>query len=94
LSKDFSANKFMPEVGYGLVCDPNSLESLELTISETHQEHGSINISNVDWFDKLPIGSLVRILPNHSCLTCAGHSSYNILENNMITDSWERINGW
>ena len=94
LSKDFSANKFMPEVGYGLVCDPNSVEALGLTISEIHQEHGSINISNVDWFDKLPIGSLVRILPNHSCLTCAGHSSYNILENNMITDSWERINGW
>ena len=94
LSKDISANKFMPEVGYGLVCDPNSGEHLGLNISEIHQEHGAIDISNSDWFDNLPIGSLVRVLPNHSCLTCAGHSSYNVLENNMIIDNWRRTNGW
>ena len=62
--------------------------------SEFLQEHGAIDISNPDWFDNLPIGSLVRVLPNHSCLTCAGHSSYNILENNMIIDNWKRTNGW
>jgi D-serine deaminase-like pyridoxal phosphate-dependent protein len=67
---------------------------LGLNVSEIHQEHGSINIYNLDWFDKLPIGSLVRILPNHSCLTCAGFTNYNILENNMITDTWSRTNGW
>ena len=94
LSKDISANRFMPEVGYGLVCDPNSGEYLGLNISEIHQEHGAIDISNSDWFDNLPIGSLVRVLPNHSCLTCAGHSSYNVLENNMIIDNWRRTNGW
>jgi D-serine deaminase-like pyridoxal phosphate-dependent protein len=84
----------MPEVGYGLVCDPNSGKYLGLNISEIHQEHGAIDISNSDWFDNLPIGSLVRVLPNHSCLTCASHSSYNILENNMIIDNWRRTNGW
>ena len=94
LSKDISANRFMPEVGYGLICDPNSGEHLGLNISEIHQEHGAIDISNSDWFDNLPIGSLVRVLPNHSCLTCAGHSSYNILENHMIIDNWRRTNGW
>ena len=94
LSKDISANKFMPKVGYGLVCDPNSGKYLGLNISEIHQEHGAIDISNSDWFDNLPIGSLVRVLPNHSCLTCASHSSYNILENNMIIDNWRRTNGW
>ena len=62
--------------------------------SEFLQEHGAIDISNSDWFDNLPIGSLVRVLPNHSCLTCAGHSSYNVLENNMIIDNWRRTNGW
>ena len=94
LSKDISANRFMPEVGYGFVCDSNSGKYLGLNISEIHQEHGAIDISNSDWFDNLPIGSLVRVLPNHSCLTCAGHSSYNVLENNMIIDNWRRTNGW
>jgi D-serine deaminase-like pyridoxal phosphate-dependent protein len=95
LSKDVSANNFMKEAGYGLVCNPDTGIPFDgLNVSEVHQEHGSIDLETIDWFDNFPIGSLVRILPNHSCLTCAGHSSYNILENNMITDSWERINGW
>ena len=95
LSKDVSANNFMPEAGYGLVCDPNTALPYEgLNISEVHQEHGSINIDNTSWYDKLPIGSLVRILPNHACLTCAAYSNYNILENGIIVDSWSRTNGW
>ena len=95
LSKDISANKFMPKTGYGLVCDLNTaIPYTDLNISEVHQEHGTINITNEKWFEYLPIGSLVRIKPNHSCLTCAGHDKYNILENNSITESWSRINGW
>ena len=95
LSKDISANKFMPNAGYGLVCDKNTAIPLtNLNVSEVHQEHGTININNEKWFDYLPIGSLVRIKPNHSCLTCAGHETYNILENNSISGLWRRINGW
>jgi D-serine deaminase-like pyridoxal phosphate-dependent protein len=95
LSKDISANKFMEEVGYGLVCDPNTgLPLSDLAISEVHQEHGSINISDTSWFDKLPIGSLLRVLPNHACLTCAAYENYNVLENQIINDRWDRINGW
>tara|TARA_B100000131_G_scaffold322246_1_gene375547 strand:+ start:2537 stop:3682 length:1146 start_codon:yes stop_codon:yes gene_type:complete len=95
LSKDISANKFMPNAGYGLVCDKNTAIPLtNLNVSEVHQEHGTINITNEKWFDYLPIGSLVRIKPNHSCLTCAGHETYNILENNSISGLWRRINGW
>ena len=95
LSKDISANKFMPEAGYGLICNPHTAIPFEgLNISEVHQEHGSIKIKSTDWFDKLPIGSLVRILPNHACLTCAAHEDYNVLENGSIIDNWSRINGW
>ena len=95
LSKDISANKFMKEVGYGLVCDPDSCLPLPgLTVSDVHQEHGSINISDSIWFDKLPIGSLLRILPNHACLTCAAYENYNVLENGIINESWDRVNGW
>ena len=95
LSKDISANKFMPEAGYGLICNPHTAIPFEgLNISEVHQEHGSIKIKSTDWFDKLPIGSLVRILPNHACLTCAAYENYNILENGSIIDNWSRTNGW
>jgi D-serine deaminase-like pyridoxal phosphate-dependent protein len=95
LSKDISANKFMPEAGFGLVCDSNTgIPLSELNVSEVHQEHGTINIKDKKWFNLLPVGSLVRILPNHSCLTCAGFDRYNILENNSINDFWPRTNGW
>ena len=95
LSKDVSANNFMKEAGYGLVCNPDTGIPFDgLNVSEVHQEHGSIDLESTDWFENFPIGSLVRILPNHSCLTCAAYGEYNILENGMITEKWSRINGW
>ena len=95
LSKDVSANNFMKEAGYGLVCNPDTGIPFDgLNVSEVHQEHGSIDVETIDWFDNFPIGSLVRILPNHACLTCAAHEKYNVLENEQITESWSRTNGW
>ena len=95
LSKDVSANNFMNEAGYGLVCNPDTGIPFDgLNVSEVHQEHGSIDVETIDWFDNFPIGSLVRILPNHACLTCAAHEKYNVLENELITESWSRTNGW
>jgi D-serine deaminase-like pyridoxal phosphate-dependent protein len=95
LSKDVSANNFMKEAGYGLVCNPDTgMPFNGLNVSEVHQEHGSIDLESTDWFENFPIGSLVRILPNHACLTCAAHERYNVLENEQITESWSRTNGW
>jgi D-serine deaminase-like pyridoxal phosphate-dependent protein len=95
LSKDVSANNFMKEAGYGLVCNPDTGIPFDgLNVSEVHQEHGSIDLESTDWFENFPIGSLVRILPNHACLTCAAHERYNVLENEQITESWSRTNGW
>ena len=95
LSKDVSANNFMKEAGYGLVCNPDTGIPFDgLNVSEVHQEHGSIDLESTDWFENFPIGSLVRILPNHACLTCAAHEKYNVLENAQITESWSRTNGW
>jgi len=95
LSKDISANNFMKEAGYGLVCNPDTGIPFDgLNVSEVHQEHGSIDLESTDWFENFPIGSLVRILPNHACLTCAAHERYNVLENEQITESWSRTNGW
>lgn len=95
LSKDVSANNFMKEAGYGLVCNPDTGIPFDgLNVSEVHQEHGSIDLESTDWFENFPIGSLVRILPNHACLTCAAHERYNVLENEQITERWSRTNGW
>lgn len=95
LSKDVGANRFMPEAGYGLVCNAVTLEPLEsLAVTVVHQEHGNVPVPDESWFDRLPIGSLVRILPNHACLTCAAYPSYDVLQDGEIVAQWPRTGGW
>lgn len=95
LSKDVGANRFMPEAGYGLVCDAVTLEPLaSLSVTIVHQEHGNVPVPDESWFDRLPIGSLVRILPNHACLTCAAYTSYDVLRDGQVANQWPRISGW
>jgi D-serine deaminase-like pyridoxal phosphate-dependent protein len=95
LSKDIGANKHLPGVGYGYVCDAQSLDRLgALAVDAVHQEHGTVTIDNESWFERLPIGSLVRVLPNHACLTCAGYEAYHVVRGTSVVDRWARINGW
>ena len=95
LSKDIGANKHLPDAGYGYVCDAHSLRRLgRLAVDVVHQEHGTVTVDDESWFERLPVGSLVRILPNHACLTCAGYEAYQVLRGAAVVDRWERINGW
>ena len=95
LSKDFGANTFLPDAAYGYVCDPETLKRLgSLSVANVHQEHGTIPIEDDCWFDHLPIGSLVRVLPNHACATAACYPDYLVVENGTVIGDWPRINGW
>lgn len=95
LSKDVGANRFMPEAGFGLVCDAATLKPFgALAVTIVHQEHGNVPVPDESWFARLPIGSVVRILPNHACLTCAAYPSYHVLRGGMLTERWSRVGGW
>jgi D-serine deaminase-like pyridoxal phosphate-dependent protein len=95
LSKDISANRYLPGTGYGFVCDAATLARLgTLAVNVVHQEHGTVTVDDESWFERLPVGSLVRILPNHACLTCAGYEAYQVLRGGTVVDRWERVNGW
>src|SRR5579872_1924060 len=95
LSKDIGAHRFMPDAGYGWVCDAATLKPLgSLTVGTVHQEHGTVPVPDETWFARLPIGSQVRILPNHACLTCAAYASYDVLRSGKSTEQWLRIGGW
>lgn len=95
LSKDVGANRFMPDAGYGLVCDAATLDPLgSLAVTTVHQEHGNVPVPDESWFARLPIGSLVRILPNHACLTCAAYSCYDVLRAGSLIGQWPRVGGW
>tara|TARA_A100001037_G_scaffold291412_1_gene305482 strand:+ start:53 stop:1129 length:1077 start_codon:yes stop_codon:yes gene_type:complete len=95
LSKDISAQDDQPDIGYGEVCHAETMEPFhDLYVEAVSQEHGIVPVKNEDAFKKLPIGTQVRILPNHACITAAGYNHYEVLENGRIIAQWHRVTGW
>jgi D-serine deaminase-like pyridoxal phosphate-dependent protein len=79
------------------VCDPLTGEIVDgITVSSTNQEHGIITSRSGEIeFDRFPVGSRVRILPNHACATAAAYERYHVIDGSEhVVDMWERINGW
>ena len=93
LSKDRGPVHLNPDCGYGRVLDLEG-EDLNLTVSEMSQEHGVVMVKDEHTFDSLKVGSRVRVLANHSCLTAAQHSYYNVLEGDNVVDQWKIHTGW
>jgi D-serine deaminase-like pyridoxal phosphate-dependent protein len=89
LSKDSGPSHVVPEFGYGLVCD-TELRPLPMRVVALSQEHGKIVTSHTH----VPVGTRLRIVPNHSCLTAAMFESYHIVESGRIVDEWKPVRGW
>lgn len=97
LSKDLSAAEFLEHAGYGLVCPLDATRPLEgLYVESVHQEHGLIAaIHGEPPYEKLPVGTRVRILPNHACMTAAAYNGYHVVDGGLeVVDTWDRVNGW
>lgn len=93
LSKDRGAIDFDAGCGYGAVLDIDG-NPLGLNVDGVSQEHGKIYVRDETLLEKLRVGTRLRILANHSCLTAAQFDHYNVLENGRLVDRWQRINGW
>jgi len=93
LSKDRGPVGLNPDCGYGRVLDLEG-KDLNLTVSEMSQEHGFMIAQDENTLDRLRVGSRVRVLANHSCLTAALHSHYNVLEGESVVGRWEIHTGW
>ncbi len=96
LSKDHSTAMQTADPGYGLVIEAESGEVIPgLTVSSVDQEHGIIVLEDPADFSRFPVGSQLRILPNHACMTAAAHNHYLVVDpDQRITHRWERCNGW
>ena len=93
LSKDRGAVDLDSFCGYGRVYDLEG-KDLGLRVGSLSQEHGEIFVDDETTFNSLKVGSRVRILANHSCLTALQHSHYHILDGGKIVDRWEINRGW
>ena len=95
LSKDRSTEGAPHDYGYGLVLDRMGRRSFGSTIvSRAYQEHGVIEYRTPIELD-LPIGALLRIAPNHTCMTSAAHDRYYVVDGgDEVVAVWPRVNGW
>ena len=97
LSRDRGTANQKVDQGYGLVCDINGKIIDGLWVSGANQEHGIISCRNPQGFNPkdYPIGTRLRILPNHACPTGAQHPYYYVVNNSLeIKDRWNRFYGW
>jgi D-serine deaminase-like pyridoxal phosphate-dependent protein len=95
LSRDRSTASQRIDYGYGLVCDAEGRVVDDLIVTQTSQEHGVLAMRPGSGRapPKLPVGTLLRILPNHACATAAQHGHYHVIDGGKL-ERWERMNGW
>lgn len=97
LSRDRGTADLPVDWAYGAVADAVTGSVIhDVLVSSTNQEHGIITSrSGAIEFDRFPIGSRVRVLPNHACATAAAYECYHVTDGDLrIADEWERVNGW
>ncbi|EPC03411.1 hypothetical protein L861_17895 [Litchfieldella anticariensis FP35 = DSM 16096] len=98
MSRDRGTAKQDIDQGYGLVCDVHGKPYDDLIVADANQEHGVIALrpGSTGTLPDLPIGTRLRILPNHACATGAQHGSYQVVRDgsDVIEAEWPRFGGW
>jgi len=103
LSKDRSTQGTGFDAGYGLVCDVQGRLIPGWRLSSVSQEMGIVTAdagagagagAPINFAD-YPVGTRLRILPNHACFTAAAYGAYQVVDGDMAVQAvWPRINGW
>lgn len=95
LSKDRSTESAPRDYGFGLALDVAGTRAYgNAIVRRAYQEHGVIEIDPARPID-LPVGGLLRIAPNHTCMTAAAHSEYYVVDGgDDVVAVWPRVNGW
>lgn len=83
--------------GYGMVCDIEGRPIGDLVVSGANQEHGIISSRSRGALDlaQYPVGTRLRVLPNHACATAAQYDAYYVMSSDGgVHARWPRFNGW
>jgi D-serine deaminase-like pyridoxal phosphate-dependent protein len=88
--------------GYGLVADLDGKLLPDVVMVAASQEHGILAAREGSGavLPDLPVGTRVRILPNHACATAAQHLVYQVVDETSpdgptaVQATWPRLGGW
>lgn len=97
MSRDRGTAKQRVDQGYGVVCDIDGTPLGDFILVDANQEHGVMarrpGVAGEPLH--LPVGTQVRILPNHACSTAAQYGHYNLTgPGREVKNRWQRISGW
>ena len=98
MSRDRGTQAQAVDWGYGAICDAQGVLLADWRMSGANQEHGIISRRDgevdVALAQHFPVGSLLRVLPNHACATAAQFVRYDVITATGALASWPRFNGW
>ena len=98
LSRDRGTQSQATDQGYGIVCDASGSPMAGYVVSGANQEHGIIVNRETPHLPELeqrfPVGSKLRVLPNHACATAAQYTEYCALARDGGLQTWPRFSGW
>jgi D-serine deaminase-like pyridoxal phosphate-dependent protein len=98
MSRDRGTQDHAVDWGYGAVCSEDGRPLPEWLMSGANQEHGIVSRragpGHDDLAARFPVGSRLRILPNHACATAAQFGQYEVLAADGSRQVWPRFNGW
>ena len=95
LSRDRGTAAQAVDQGYGVVCDVHGTPLQDMIVIAANQEHGIIAARDGCLGTMpLPVGTQLRILPNHACATAAQHAGYHVTVDDVPSAYWQRFGGW
>lgn len=98
MSRDRGTASQAVDQGYGVVCHANGEVIPDLIVSGANQEHSILSLrpGSEQRLPSLPLGTKLRILPNHACATAAQHDGYWVVpaEGDGSLKRWSRFNHW
>jgi D-serine deaminase-like pyridoxal phosphate-dependent protein len=98
MSRDRGTQKQSNDYGYGQVCNFEGQVLPNYVISGANQEHGILSLSgqgiDADIEQHFPMGTQLRVLPNHACATGAQFPEYQAVRGSEVRAAWSRFYGW
>ncbi|WP_311767172.1 DSD1 family PLP-dependent enzyme [Burkholderia cepacia] len=97
MSRDRGTQRQARDFGYGQVCTEHGDVLGDYVMSAANQEHGIVSRASAPdsgIAQRFPIGTRLRILPNHACATGAQHPEYQAIGDDGSAQAWPRFYGW
>lgn len=86
------AREFGPLTGHGRIVSPKGYENW--IVGRLSQEHGILVPLEDKPTDFLPLGTIVRVIPQHACITAAAYPWHYVIEDGVVVDVWVPYKYW